>query len=314
MATFETTFGMVIGRRRGVALSAALLMLTQCVCGSNNRPTETDAGALPPAATTPPTTPPPPRDEPKPAALNLPATIDTKDLDDDERRILQAVLEDQYDPCGKQRSFLDSLAAADTCDEAKKLAALAVTKIAEGLSKKQVVQELLKEQARWASKQDFDFEGSPHFGEPGPGKKVVVEFFDYQCPHCKLAAKPAHDLVEKHGAVLYYKMLPLDIHPLAKDAALAGLAANRQGKFFELTALLFDNQESISKELIRALAQKAGLDMAKFDADLADPTLMKLLERDLAESTRAKITGTPAFFVNGYALELDQLEAKLQEK
>lgn len=311
MATFANSFDMVIGRRRGIALTSALFMLTQCVCGSNNRPTETDVGPVRTEVADKPAAPEP---KPEPAPVKLPATIDVKDLDEDERRILQAVLEDQYDPCGKQRSFLDSLGAADTCDEAKKLAALAVTKIAEGLSKKQVTQELLKEQARWASKQDFDFEGSPHFGEPGPGKKVVVEFFDYQCPHCKLAAKPSHDLVEKHGAVLYYKMLPLDIHPFAKDAALAGLAAHRQGKFFELTALLFDNQEMLNKDLIRSLAQKAGLDMAKFDADIADPAVIKLLERDLAESTRAKITGTPAFFVNGYAIEFDQLETKLQEK
>ena len=290
----------------------ALLMLTQCVCSSNKRPTESDAAAEPrPDATAvpqPDTAPAPPEEKPK---LKLPASLATKDLDDDEKLVLQSVLEEQYDPCGKARSFLDSLAAPDTCDEAKKLAALAVDKIAEGLSKKQVVQEILKEQARWASKADFDFTGSPVHGEPAAGKRVVVEFFDFQCPHCKLAAKPAKEIAEKKGAVLYYKMLPLEIHPVAKEAALMALAANRQGKFSALSELFFDNQERLDAPLLRELAQKAGLDLAKLDADMKDPGVVALLERDMAEATRAKIDGTPTFFVDGYQVELEQLESKL---
>lgn len=296
----------------------ALLMLTQCVCSSNNRPTDTDAvapapiAAARPDAAAPEAVPEPAADTKKP--LSLPPTLDTKDLDEHEKALLQEVLEEQYDPCGKSRSFLDSLKAADSCDEAKKLGAIAVQKIADGLSKKQVVQELLKEQSRWASKMDFDLKDSPHHGEPGPGKKVLVEFFDYQCPHCKLAAKPVAELAEKMNAVIYYKMLPLDIHPVAKEAALAALAAHRQGKFFALHDLIFENQELLTSELVRVLASKAGLDMAKFDADLKDPALTKLLERDLEESTRAKIDGTPTFYVDGYQTEFDQLEATLKGK
>ena len=292
----------------------AFLMLTQCVCGSNSRPTDTDAVAPQPiaeAARPGTATAPEPKPEPKPA-LSLPATLDTKDLDEHEKALLQEVLEEQYDPCGKSRSFLDSLRAADSCDEAKKLGALAVQKIADGLSKKQVIQELLKEQSRWASKMDFDVKDSPHHGEPGLGKKVVVEFFDYQCPHCKLTAKTAAELVEKANAVIYYKMLPLEIHPVAKGAALAALAAHRQGKFFALHDLIFEHQEALTSELVRVLASKAGLDMAKFDADLKDPTLTKMLERDLEESVRAKIDGTPTFYVDGYQVEYDQLEAALK--
>lgn len=294
-------------------------MLTQCVCGSNKRPTETDSAPERPAPVAPasPTPapdagdPPAAAADPKPA-LKLPASLDTKDLDHDEKLLLQEVLEEQYDPCGKPRSFLESLGAADACAEAHKLAGLAVTRIADGLSKRQVVQELLKEQARWASKAEFDLAGSPVFGEPGPGKKVIVEFFDYQCPHCKISNKPAKEIAEKTGAVLYYKMLPLEMHPNAREAALHALAAHRQGKFFALHELLFENQERLSPELIRELAQKAGLDLARLDKDLADPALTQQLERDIAESTRAKVTGTPTFFVDGYETELDQLEGALK--
>ena len=293
----------------------AFLMLTQCVCGSNKRPTDTDANAPVPTKETvaPAEVAPPPAEVTEPAKpLALPSGFDTKDLDDAEKRLLQEVFEEQYDPCGKSRSFLDSLKAADSCEEAKKLAALAVTKIADGLSKKQVVQELLKEQARWASKASFDFTGSPHHGVPAAGKKVIVEFFDYECPHCKMAAKPVKDLADKVGAVLYYKMLPLEIHPVAKEAALAALAAQRQGKFEALHNAIFEHQEALTSELVKVLASKAGLDMTQFLADLKDPALMKLLERDMEEATKAKVDGTPTFFVDGYQVEFDQLEGALK--
>jgi len=301
-------------------LLGVALMLTQCVCGSNKRPTEVDAGPERPAPAVEPEAPTPAApgaNEPAPAAdpkpeLKLPAALDTKDLDHDEKLLLQEVLEEQYDPCGKPRSFLEGLGASDACPEAHKLAGLAVARIADGLSKRQVVQELLKEQARWAAKADFDLEGSPSFGEPGAGKKVIVEFFDYQCPHCKLTHKPAKEIVQKAGAVLYYKMLPLEMHPFAREAALHALAAHRQGRFSELHERLFDNQDRLSSAVIRELAQQAGLDMTRLDRDLADPTLTQQLERDIAESTRAKVGGTPTFFVDGYETELDQLEAALK--
>jgi protein-disulfide isomerase len=249
------------------------------------------------------------------APVKLPVGIDTKDLDDAEKRTLQEVFAEQYDPCGKSRSFLESLGDPATCDAAKKLGALAVDKIALGLSKKQVIQELLKETARWASKADFDVTGSPSYGEPGAGKKVVVEFFDYQCPHCKLASGPTKALVSKHGAVLYYKMLPLDQHPAARDAALVALAAERQGCFHALHDLLFAQQEALSPERNRALAKQAGCDLGRIESELkatGEGSVTGVLERDLKESSEAKVQGTPTFFVDGYEVEHDHLEDALK--
>lgn len=306
----------------GLGLVAAL-MLAQCACQSN-RPVDPGAAAVPipqeagkPATTAPPAAPTPPvaakPEEKKPA--ELPASVDPKDLDEDEKALLRSVFEEQYDPCGKSRSFLESLADPATCEEAKKLAALAVTKVADGLSKRQVVQELLKEQSRWAKKATFDVTGSPFSGDPATAKNVIVEFFDYQCPHCKLAAKPAKELAKKLGAVLYYKMLPLDHHPHAKQAALYALAAHRQGRFEALHELLFENQDELDDKVIRELAKKAGVDLKKLDADLAaegEGSVRALLARDLAESESAQVGGTPTFYLDGIEVELDQLEGALK--
>lgn len=291
------------------------LSLSQCVC-QNNRPTETET--VTPVDG--------PKREAKPGTsgadagdakpekrepVKLPASLDTKDLDEGEKALLGEVLTEQYDPCGKDRSFLDSLADPQTCDAAKRLGDLAVTKVSYGLSKRQIVKELLQEQARWAAKAEFDLEGVPVYGEPGPGKRVIVEFSDFQCPHCKLASKPAKELAKKYGAVLYAKQFPLDHHPVAKDAALAALAAHRQGRFWEVSDLFFANQDTLSPEGLRELVAKAGVDMAKFDKDLADPAVAKLLERDLAEGNRIKVGGTPAFYIDGFEVPYEQLEATL---
>lgn len=307
---------------------ATLLMLSQCVC-QNNRPTETTTvGPVDPkpasrpdsgeghAADTNAAT-------PNKAPVKLPTALDTKDLDDDERAVLGEVLSDQYDPCGKSRSFLESLGDAATCGLAKKLGDFAVTKVAQGLSKRQIVQELLKEQARWASKAEFDLAGLPTHGDP-KATRVVVEFSDFQCPHCRQASKPVKELVEKHGAVLYVKQLPLDHHLFAKDLALAALAAHRQGKYWEVATALFDAQDvlnAISEPApgealnraakVREIVAKVGIDMAKFDKDLADPAVAEALAKDLADGDRLKIGGTPTFFVDGFQTEYEQLETVL---
>lgn len=321
MASNDARLGM-LGRVWTGLCVVTSLMLAQCACQSN-RPVDPGPGAVPipqetdkpttaPAAT--PTSPTAGKPEEK-KPVELPASVDPKDLDEDEKALLRSVFEEQYDPCGKSRSFLESLADPQTCEEAKKLAALAVTKVADGLSKRQVVQELLKEQSRWAKKATFDVSGSPFSGDPATAKKVIVEFFDYQCPHCKLAAKPAKELAKKLGAVLYYKMLPLDHHAHAKEAALYALAAHRQGKFEALHEALFENQDELDSKLIRELAKKAGIDLKKLDADLAadgEGSVRALLARDLAESESAQVGGTPTFYVDGIEVEFDQLEGALK--
>src|SRR5690606_13700767 len=131
-------------------------------------------------------------------------------------------------PCGKPRSFFESLEDPKTCDLAKHLGTMAVEKVSQGLSKKQITRALLQELARRASKAELDLTGSPSYGDPKKAKRVVVKFTDFECPHCKKSSQPAKDLAKKYDAVLYIKMFPLEsIHDQAREAALAALAAHR---------------------------------------------------------------------------------------
>ena len=92
------------------------------------------------------------------------------------------------------------------------------------------------------------------------------------------------------------------MHKHARAAALAGLAAQRQGKFWPLHDLLFANYNKLNAEKINALAEQAGLDMAKFNADQIDPQLLQRLNADMQEGQQIGVRGTPTIFVNGRRL------------
>lgn len=294
---------------RRAALFASLplaLMVSQCVC-QNNRPDD-------PHATSPDPT---PAETASAQGPSLPAVLDVSDLDRDERQVLAELLAEQYDPCGRPRSFHESLEDPETCDLAPLLGQMAVTRVSQGLSKRQIARALRDEQARRASQATFDFTDAPVYGDPSKATRVVVEFFDFECPHCRTASEPSKALAREHGAVLYAKLLPLDHHDNARAAALGALAAHRQGLFWEAYALIFDNQDAlraapagsgIVAELLRELP---GLDVARWERDVVDPALAAHLARDAAEAEQAGVNGTPSFFVDGYLVDYSGLEAAL---
>jgi len=99
---------------------------------------------------------------------------------------------------------------------------------------------------------------------------------------------------------IVFKNLPLtNIHNMAEQAALAGLAAHNQGKFWQMHDALFAMNNNISNEKILAAAKEIGLDMDIFSRDLnSDATKQRLL-RDVANARQAEVSGTPTLFING---------------
>lgn len=89
------------------------------------------------------------------------------------------------------------------------------------------------------------------------------------------------------------------MHQFAKPAAIAAEAASRQGKFWEFHDKLFANQKKLALQDLKQYAKDVGLDTVRFEKDLAEPTMKKRMEDDMAEARALGITGTPAFFVNG---------------
>jgi protein-disulfide isomerase len=130
---------------------------------------------------------------------------------------------------------------------------------------------------------------------------TIVEFSDFQCPFCSRGAQTLEDVVKEYpGKIkIVFKNLPLPFHPEAKPAAIAALAAGKQGKFWQMHDKLFANQNALGSDLYPALAKELGLDVNKFTKDLGDAELAKQVEEDAALAASLGIQGTPGFFVNG---------------
>ena len=111
------------------------------------------------------------------------------------------------------------------------------------------------------------------------------------------------------------------IYSLARKAAIAALAAGKQGKFWEFHEKLFANQKDLSDAKVETIAQELGLNMEQFGQDLKDPSIGSLIDRDFKDGLQANIRRLPTIFVNGKLLSKESLsgfqeaiEAELKKK
>ena len=98
---------------------------------------------------------------------------------------------------------------------------------------------------------------------------------------------------------IVFKNFPLRLHQNAKLASEAALAAGAQGKFWEMQALLFQNQKNLVRPALSDYARQLGLDVAAFDAALDAHTYAAQVDKETAEGRSVGVTGTPSFVING---------------
>jgi protein-disulfide isomerase len=96
-----------------------------------------------------------------------------------------------------------------------------------------------------------------------------------------------------------FKNLPLPFHDLARPMAKAAVAADAQGHFWEMHDRLFALTGTADRAALDVVARSIGLDVARFDRDLDDPSLDARIDADDADAKALGVTGTPTFFVNG---------------
>jgi protein-disulfide isomerase len=98
------------------------------------------------------------------------------------------------------------------------------------------------------------------------------------------------------------------MHKAAKPAALAALAAANQGKYQEITAVLFKNFRKLNNESIKKYAQQVGLDMAAYEKDIKSPAIRKMVTKDTRDARKFRVRGVPAIFINGRTAKSRSLE------
>ncbi len=107
---------------------------------------------------------------------------------------------------------------------------------------------------------------------------------------------------------IVFKHFPLSFHKMAKPAALAGIAAANQGKFWGFHDLLYENYKTLSEAKFIQFAEQLKLDMVKFKRDMKSPATQQILKKDILAAKSAGVTGTPAIFINGRRLQQRSLE------
>lgn len=143
--------------------------------------------------------------------------------------------------------------------------------------------------------------GNSPFKGPADAPVTFIEFSDFQCPFCARVSALVDQVLKAYPneVKFVYKELPLRIHPDAMNASRAGLAAHRQGKFWEMHDKMFANQRALDPESLKKYAREIGLDMARFEADMNSPEVQKQIDEDVRLAQASQVTGTPTLFING---------------
>lgn len=148
--------------------------------------------------------------------------------------------------------------------------------------------------------EDIDVQKSPMLGPVNAPVSIVV-FDDFECPYCAKAVPLLKQVQQAYSkqSNLVFKNFPLKMHRNAEAAAIAGLAADRQGKFWPLHDLLFEHYNRLNPQKIVDLAKQAGLDMPQFEKDRRDPQLKQQVQDETRQGRDIGVRGTPTIFVNG---------------
>jgi protein-disulfide isomerase len=156
-------------------------------------------------------------------------------------------------------------------------------------------------------------------GDPAKGpqnaKVTIVEFSDFECPYCSRGAQTMDRILKDYpqDVRLVFKNSPLPFHKNAEPAARAAYAAQQQGKFWEMHDALFNNQRGLSDQFYVEQAQKLGLNVDKFKADMNSEAAKARVKADQQDGEKLGIRGTPGFFVNGVLVSGAQPDEKFKQ-
>jgi protein-disulfide isomerase len=139
-----------------------------------------------------------------------------------------------------------------------------------------------------------------HIRGAGGGPQLVV-YGDFECPYTAAAVRALGPLLERGASFeVVFRYFPLrEIHPHAQAAAAAAEAAARQDRFWEMHDVLFRNQLRLESEDLRRYAERLGLDLERFETDVADDATTARIERDVESGEVSGVDGTPSLFIDG---------------
>jgi NhaA family Na+:H+ antiporter len=159
-----------------------------------------------------------------------------------------------------------------------------------------------------------------HIEGPADARVTLVEYGDYECPHCRQVAPIIEQVQERFGDRLRYVFRHFPItsaHPNAQLAAEAAEAAAAQGKFWEMHDRLFEHTGTLDRRQLVRFAEELNLDVERFERELDEHTHADRVREDFLSGVRSGANGTPTFFLNGVRYDgpwdLDSLIAEIEK-
>ena len=143
------------------------------------------------------------------------------------------------------------------------------------------------------------------------GKKVIVEFFDYNCGYCKKSLDAVTELLRtEYDLKISFRDYPI-LSPSSRVAAKAALASREQGKYFKFHSALMSVQGNLNKDMIFSIAMNLNIDIDKLKKDMKKIEVEEIIEQNESLARKLNIRGTPTFIIDGKiyagALELNKL-------
>ena len=249
----------------------------------------------------------------EPKDVTLPG-IDTSAMTPRERHEFTSLVTSLFAPCPSvpvsvAQCVLDRRACGE-CAQASKFIAHAVR---QGGSAGDI-ERAYKQRYDPSGVKTLPLAGSPNKG-PEDAPVTLVEFADFECPHCRAAVPMVDAVVAAHPDKIRiaYKFVVLSMHVHADPAARAAWAAGQQGKFWEMEHLLFERQDHLEQADLERYAQILKLDVDRWKSDMESAAAKDRLAQDRKLEDDLKLVGTPTIYVNGRELDLEADES-LEER
>jgi protein-disulfide isomerase len=246
--------------------------------------------------------------QPWKTATELPG-VNFTGLTAEKKAMVLGVLREFGCTCGCNMALAQCRVEDPACGQSQQLASMAVPLARDGANADQIRKALEESEparrARMRSRVLLDPVEIPVAGAPSKGpagaRVTLVEFSDFQCPFCAVAAGHLNEAMRAfpNDVRLVYKQFPLDSHSAARLAAAASLAAQKQGKFWPLHDRMYANFRAINRARILGWAREIGVDEKRFVADMDAPATQAAVEADMGHGYKAGVEGTPTVFVNG---------------
>jgi protein-disulfide isomerase len=229
-----------------------------------------------------------------------PPGVDISKLDEFQKKVFFRIGNSETSICGQAQSLIQSAKAAkDPCRRSLNALRYVARLVEQGFTDSEVSEAIAK-RYRVAAPKAIDVTKAPMKGNPA-AKVTLVEFADYECPHCKRLQPVLRQVLDEfHDDVkVYFKHYPLPQHTNARLAAEAAVAAQNQGKFWQFQDKLWDKQDELGPAQIEKIAKESGLDLAKFRQDMDSQQVKAQVQKDRADGQSLGLQATPTLYIDG---------------